>query len=450
MLMFSKLTTRSTLKSLVDKLMILHDSLYNINNSKTLMKTLACILQLGNILNQGTIHGNAFGFDISILPKLADIKSSTIENYNLLNYIAARLNKEDEEYKASQTEIKESQTSTNETPLSSIEILRLELPNVMLCDRFDLEAMKNIYKEVSDNFTNLVHTVELLNKKLEKFGDKTKRDNINLLMGLNQMDRGTVCLRSQLNPFFSIAPYMFERGILPINETKPKVHKKRTCKHINQQVPGERSSIGIHDQESSSFAEMSIKELVHKFHKHAKIILPMSDKIKNLFDLVDQKFEQTYKLFTNKTQIDKDYTPVEFVSTFREFVLKLERADEENMELASKDAKKIEPVGCIQAPANSAIQNVNKDYMDRINKKGTIVSCIDPTRPESIVIKRNRKNNLLSKIRAHKRSIPIAKEKEVTKKVEPVEMAEGVRKSLSSDKLFDTLRVAGTRKNSNS
>jgi hypothetical protein len=56
----------------------------------TLLRT---ILRIGNFINQGTVRGDAFGFDVSSLAKLADTKS-TDGTSNLLNYLVRRVRAE--------------------------------------------------------------------------------------------------------------------------------------------------------------------------------------------------------------------------------------------------------------------------------------------------------------------------------------------------------------------
>lgn len=54
--------------------------------SRRLKKLLEIVLALGNYMNKGA-RGNAFGFRLSSLNRLADTKSSSVRGTTLLHYI---------------------------------------------------------------------------------------------------------------------------------------------------------------------------------------------------------------------------------------------------------------------------------------------------------------------------------------------------------------------------
>ncbi|VDP05522.1 unnamed protein product [Heligmosomoides polygyrus] len=59
----------------------------SISSSKKFKQMLALVLALGNHLNYGKRSGNAFGFDLSSLNRLADVKFAHRSDRNLLHYI---------------------------------------------------------------------------------------------------------------------------------------------------------------------------------------------------------------------------------------------------------------------------------------------------------------------------------------------------------------------------
>ena len=56
-------------------------------------KLLQIVLALGNYMNQGHRNGTVFGFSISNLNKLIDIKSSTDKSYSMLHYLINTIDK---------------------------------------------------------------------------------------------------------------------------------------------------------------------------------------------------------------------------------------------------------------------------------------------------------------------------------------------------------------------
>ncbi|VDM78259.1 unnamed protein product [Strongylus vulgaris] len=58
-----------------------------LSSSKKFKQLLALILAIGNYLNYGKRSGNAFGFDLSSLNRLSDVKFSNRSDRNLLHYI---------------------------------------------------------------------------------------------------------------------------------------------------------------------------------------------------------------------------------------------------------------------------------------------------------------------------------------------------------------------------
>ena len=70
-------------------LQVLEGAAAQVLSSASLRACLGLILRLGNVLNRGTPRGHAAGFDVSVLPTLAAVKSSTDTSISLLHYVAA-------------------------------------------------------------------------------------------------------------------------------------------------------------------------------------------------------------------------------------------------------------------------------------------------------------------------------------------------------------------------
>ena len=70
-------------------LQVLEGAAAQVLSSASLRACLGLVLRLGNVLNRGTPRGHAAGFDVSVLPTLAAVKSSTDTSISLLHYVAA-------------------------------------------------------------------------------------------------------------------------------------------------------------------------------------------------------------------------------------------------------------------------------------------------------------------------------------------------------------------------
>ena len=57
-------------------------------HSLALRSCLALCLRIGNTLNRGTARGNAGGFDLTVLPTLAAVKSAEDKSLSLMHVIA--------------------------------------------------------------------------------------------------------------------------------------------------------------------------------------------------------------------------------------------------------------------------------------------------------------------------------------------------------------------------
>ena len=68
---------------------VLEGAASQVLSSASLRACLGLILRLGNVLNRGTPRGHATGFDVSVLPTLAAVKSSTDTSISLLHYVAS-------------------------------------------------------------------------------------------------------------------------------------------------------------------------------------------------------------------------------------------------------------------------------------------------------------------------------------------------------------------------
>lgn len=295
MLMLSMLTAKCTMRSLCEKFQMILDALYDVRESSTLMRVLACILSLGNILNYGTARGGALGFDLSILPKLIDTRSSSVPNYSLLNYVAETLAKKDEETESNEDH------EEGDAPLSYIEKLRCEMPNVMMCEKIDLYSLQEAYKDAAKQFTNLAETMKKVETKVNEL-----RNSKTTIKSPGRNARR----RTSLNPFLLSS-----------------VAQKQSNKN-SKEIP-------------SFDDEMMIILLIKKFKKHENSILPISQKIQDLIKLIDEEFVKTITSFTGEKEIDKETTVVSFISTMRNFVIQLEKVDDENKMKKKKEEKKL-------------------------------------------------------------------------------------------------------------
>ena len=82
--------------AVVESFSYMQDACKEIKENKYFKKILASALTIGNILNGGTVKGQADGFALDLLPKLSSIKDNN--NHTVLQWICAHVKKQDETF----------------------------------------------------------------------------------------------------------------------------------------------------------------------------------------------------------------------------------------------------------------------------------------------------------------------------------------------------------------
>ena len=82
--------------SVVESFSYMQDACKEIKDNSYFKKILATALTIGNILNGGTVKGQADGFALDLLPKLSSIKDNN--NHTILQWICAHVKKKDETF----------------------------------------------------------------------------------------------------------------------------------------------------------------------------------------------------------------------------------------------------------------------------------------------------------------------------------------------------------------
>ena len=154
--------------SVVESFSYMQDACKEIKDNSNFKKILATALTIGNILNGGTVKGQADGFALDLLPKLSSIKDNN--NHTVLQWICAHVKKQDETFeglkeefpqliKASGYSIGECTRNLNETKklVSNVEKNLNILPGE---DEF-ITKSKEIAKEMRKK-------VEIVEKKSEE------------------------------------------------------------------------------------------------------------------------------------------------------------------------------------------------------------------------------------------------------------------------------------------
>ncbi|KAJ3429202.1 protein diaphanous [Anaeramoeba flamelloides] len=89
-----KISFDETIENLEPSLRYLQQSCNDLKKNKNFKIIIQIVLQMGNMMNGGSFRGDAAGFDLSILSKLKDTKSTKNKEITLLNYIATLLERQ--------------------------------------------------------------------------------------------------------------------------------------------------------------------------------------------------------------------------------------------------------------------------------------------------------------------------------------------------------------------
>ncbi|KAJ6227113.1 protein diaphanous [Anaeramoeba flamelloides] len=82
------LSFQETIDSIEPQIRYLERASIDLKESENLKTVIQIILKLGNLMNGGSFRGGAIGFNLEILPKLKDTKSTQDRSLNLMNFFA--------------------------------------------------------------------------------------------------------------------------------------------------------------------------------------------------------------------------------------------------------------------------------------------------------------------------------------------------------------------------
>ena len=161
-----------------------------LKENKHFKSMLSIILSLGNIMNAGTEKGQADGFSLDLLPKLAGIKDNS--GNSLLNFVASKTNQEDPTFegfknkflylkKASGYSLKETKKKLEEIKNMVINIEN-ELKNLNTRDEFYTIANNSLLsaqKKVDELKNKYEENTKIYHETVKFFGYKEKDDYYN-------------------------------------------------------------------------------------------------------------------------------------------------------------------------------------------------------------------------------------------------------------------------------
>ncbi|XP_051500629.1 disheveled-associated activator of morphogenesis 1-like isoform X2 [Myxocyprinus asiaticus] len=179
--------------------------------SRNLKQLLEVVLAFGNYMNKGQ-RGNAYGFKISSLNKIADTKSSIDKNVTLLHYLITILEKK----------------------YSKVMLFQEELQNVPEAAKVNMTELEKEINNLRCGLKNVDNELEYQRNRPQEYGDK---------------------FVSVVSQFITVASFSFSDVEDSLNEAKELFLK--TVKHFgedsNKMQPDE--FFGIFDQFLQSFAE---------------------------------------------------------------------------------------------------------------------------------------------------------------------------------------------------
>uniref|UniRef100_A0A671M1I5 Disheveled-associated activator of morphogenesis 1-like n=1 Tax=Sinocyclocheilus anshuiensis TaxID=1608454 RepID=A0A671M1I5_9TELE len=118
-------------------------------HSRNLKQLLEVVLAFGNYMNKGQ-RGNAYGFKISSLNKIADTKSSIDKNITLLHYLITILEKK----------------------YSKVVIFSEELPNVPEAAKVNMTELEKEINNLRSGLKSVESELEFQKKRPQEYGDK--------------------------------------------------------------------------------------------------------------------------------------------------------------------------------------------------------------------------------------------------------------------------------------
>ncbi|XP_051510565.1 disheveled-associated activator of morphogenesis 1b isoform X2 [Myxocyprinus asiaticus] len=180
-------------------------------HSKNLKQLLEVVLAFGNYMNKGQ-RGNAYGFKISSLNKIADTKSSIDKNITLLHYLITILEKK----------------------YSKVMLFQEELQNVPEAAKVNMTELEKEINNLRSGLKNVENELEYQKKLPQEYGDK---------------------FVSVVSQFVTVASFSFSDVEDSLNEAKELFLKavKHFGEDSNKMQPDE--FFGIFDQFLQSFAE---------------------------------------------------------------------------------------------------------------------------------------------------------------------------------------------------
>uniref|UniRef100_A0A671M1E2 Disheveled-associated activator of morphogenesis 1-like n=1 Tax=Sinocyclocheilus anshuiensis TaxID=1608454 RepID=A0A671M1E2_9TELE len=178
-------------------------------HSRNLKQLLEVVLAFGNYMNKGQ-RGNAYGFKISSLNKIADTKSSIDKNITLLHYLITILEKK----------------------YSKVVIFSEELPNVPEAAKVNMTELEKEINNLRSGLKSVESELEFQKKRPQEYGDK---------------------FVSVVSQFITVASFSFSDVEDSLSEAKFLKAVKHFGEDADKMQPDE--FFGIFDQFLQSFGE---------------------------------------------------------------------------------------------------------------------------------------------------------------------------------------------------
>lgn len=166
----SRHTLEELIQSLDAQIQLVHSACTQLQQSEPLHSLLTTILAVGNALNRGTTKGQARGFSIAALGKVANTKAVDGSSTTLLDYIA---------------HVFIDSTSTGDAKRSDDFLLAKEIPSVRSAKRVDLAFTASQTRQIIARVSELRSLVTMMQEEAKNAPTPKKSDGAGAKTGLN-------------------------------------------------------------------------------------------------------------------------------------------------------------------------------------------------------------------------------------------------------------------------
>ena len=166
----SRHTLEELIHSLDAQIQLVHSACAQLQQSEPLHSLLTTILAVGNALNRGTTKGQARGFSMAALGKVANTKAVDGSSTTLLDYIA---------------HVFIDSTSTGDAKRSDDFLLAKEIPSVKKAKRVDLAFTASQTRQIVARVSELRSLVTMMQEEAKNAATPKKSNNTSPNKGLN-------------------------------------------------------------------------------------------------------------------------------------------------------------------------------------------------------------------------------------------------------------------------